>query len=168
MHSRAVRFGLAAVFLAAASAGFLVWRAPAPEAELADSARIGKGTPSGLVATREGPPVEPVDLRVTSLETLSIRSGDTLQIPAGALAGDEPAVLDLLFPVPTDAEQLPVRVVAFDGRQLEAQGVIQAEDRRSASVEIPGDWLSPGRYLVELETTERTHFPLRRYMVEVQ
>jgi hypothetical protein len=118
---------------------------------------------------REEAPVEPtVDPRETSLETLSIRSGDTLEIPASTLAGDELAVLDLLFPQPTEATQLPVRVVSFDGRRLESRGAIRAEDRRSASVEIPAGWLSPGRYMIELETTERTHFPLRRYVVEVQ
>lgn len=167
MHSHAVRFGLAGVLLAAATVGFLVWWAPASEQE--GSARLGEGTPSRPAAAREASPVAPlVDLRETSLETLSIRSGDTLEIPAGTLAGDEPTVMDLLFPKPTEAAQLPVRVLAFDGRQLESRGAIRADDRRSASVEIPAGWLSPGRYLIELKTTEQTHFPLRRYVVEVR
>ena len=30
------------------------------------------------------------------------------------------------------------------------------------------EWLQPGRYLIEIRTAEKIHFPLRRYVLEVR
>ncbi len=51
---------------------------------------------------------------------------------------------------------------------LEIRGALHEADRRSARFELQADWLSPGRYIIEMKTTERTHFPLRRYVLEVR
>ena len=67
------------------------------------------------------------------------------------------------------AGPLPVRILAADGRILETAAAVYGDDPTRASVEIEADWLgSPGRYIVEIKTKERTHFPLRRYAIEVR
>jgi hypothetical protein len=103
------------------------------------------------------------------LEGLVLQSGATLEIARASLSSDEPVVVNLLLPEPSQtSEPLAVRVLAFDGRILETRGALHEADRRSARFELQADWLSPGRYLIEMKTTERTHFPLRRYALEVR
>ena len=67
-----------------------------------------------------------------------------------------------------DDEPRPVRLIGPDGRVLETVGALDTDDRRSARVEIDPAFLRPGRYVVEMKTTERSHFPLRRYALEVR
>jgi hypothetical protein len=81
---------------------------------------------------------------------------------------DEALEVDLLFPEPSASrEPLPARILAPDGRLLELPAGVAADARR-ARIEIPAGWLAPGRYIIELKTTERSHFPLRRYALEVR
>lgn len=99
----------------------------------------------------------------------SVASGETLLIEAASLDVGEPLVVYLLLPEPPDgADPHAVRVLAPDGRQLETRAPVLGGDRRGVALELDPAWLRPGRYLVELETTEKTHFPLRRYVVEVR
>ena len=99
---------------------------------------------------------------------LAVASGQTLTLSATSLPAARPLAVDLLFPEPsTSAEPLPARVLALDGRVLEMEAPLGA-GRRSAVIEIPSEWLSPGRYVVEVQTTERSHFPLRRYVLQVE
>jgi hypothetical protein len=37
-----------------------------------------------------------------------------------------------------------------------------------ATLELDPSWLLPGSYFVELQTTERSAFPVRRYAIEVR
>ena len=101
---------------------------------------------------------------------LALHSGETLELAAESLPREGSLVLRLLLPEPTDATQpLPVRILAEDGRVLETSARVDANDRRRTEVEVAGAWLAPrGRYIFELETTERTHLPLRRYAVETR
>ncbi len=99
---------------------------------------------------------------------LQLFSGDELEIPVSILPAGEPVHLSLGLPA-TPAGFLPVRVLATDGRILETIGAVGEDDPTRARVEIEAGWLaSPGRYIVELKTKERTHFPLRRYAIEVR
>ena len=59
------------------------------------------------------------------------------------------------------------RVYAPDGRALQIEGVLGA-DRLDARVETDPNFLARGRYVVEIQTTEQSHFPIRRYAVEVR
>jgi hypothetical protein len=78
-------------------------------------------------------------------------------------------VLDLQLGEPSaDDEPLAGRILAEGRAPLQIAGAIGGEDRRIARVEIPAGWLSPGRYIVEVRTSERTHLPLRRYALEVR
>ncbi len=102
------------------------------------------------------------------LVELQLFSGDELEIAVSSLPAGEPVLLSLGLPT-SPAGSLPVRVLATDGRILETTGVVYEDDPTRASVEIEADWLgSSGRYIVEIKTKERTHFPLRRYAIEVR
>lgn len=102
------------------------------------------------------------------LVELQLYSGDELEISLSDLPEGEPVLLSLGLPT-SPAGSLPVRILAADGRILETNGAVYADDPTRASVEIEADWLgSPGRYIVEIKTKERTHFPLRRYAIEVR
>ena len=99
----------------------------------------------------------------------SIESGGTLEIEASSLPEGRPLVLSLRLGEPSrDLEPRPVRVIAPDGSLLHTTGPVDPEDRLSASLEIDSAWLTPGRYIVEVNTTEQTHFPLRRYAIEIK
>jgi hypothetical protein len=99
----------------------------------------------------------------------SVASGETLVLEAASLPAGEALVVHLLLPEPPDGDAPhAVRVLALDGRQLETRARVLGGDRRGVALELDPTWLEPGRYIVELETTEKTHFPLRRYVVEVR
>jgi len=96
----------------------------------------------------------------------SVESGQTVTLSA-ASAMEEGAVLDLVLGEPSNTEEpLSARILA-EGRELPLFAIL-SEDRTRARIVVPPGWLSPGRYLVEVKTTERSHFPLRRYVIEVR
>ena len=67
-----------------------------------------------------------------------------------------------------NAEPRPVRLVSQpDHRILTLAGTLEA-DRRAATIEVDPDYFQPGTYLVEMKTTERGVFPLRRYFIIVR
>ena len=99
---------------------------------------------------------------------LELTSGDELEIARSTFRAGEPVMLSLGLPT-SPAGPLSVRVIASDGRVLETTGAVREQDPTRARVEIEQGWLGrPGRYIVELNTKERTHFPLRRYAIEVR
>ena len=120
-------------------------------------------------ATRPGE-VAPGRSGLAAGSGLTIASGESGEIATSSLKRGEPFHLNLRLPaVAAGVESLPVRVLAEDGWVLEIAATIRGEHRDLASIEIAGEWLaSTGRYVVELETPEQTHFPLRRYAVEVR
>ena len=144
------------------------WSPVSPEnapPEAREESLPGTAVASDPPTPREAAP----ELPAPDLDGLVLRSGATLEIARASLSTDEPVVVNLLLPEPSRAsEPLAVRVLAFDGRTLETRGALHEADRRSARFELQADWLSPGRYLIEMKTTERTHFPLRRYALEVR
>ena len=67
-----------------------------------------------------------------------------------------------------DAEPRLVRMFSYaDQRGTELQGKLDAT-RKAAAIEIDPAWLTPGTYLVEITTTERGPFPIRRYKLVVR
>ena len=147
-----------ALLAGAALAVWLPWErsVDAAEAPLAVASR-------GSVPAPAAPAVEPV-------ARARLASGQTLELRAAELASGEPVALRLdVAQTPPGPVSLPVRVLATDGRVLEIWGTLRDPDRRNASVEIEADFLAPpGRYIVELRTTEKSHMPLRRYAIEVR
>jgi hypothetical protein len=145
-------------------------RTPAPEPEPASPAPPDE--PSLVRITPEAaPPLAPtVDPPVPFVQGAGphpIESGRTLGIERRDLPDGTPLLLDLQVPAEVIPEEPALRVIATDGRVLETVG--QSGDREG-SVRLPLDpaWLSPGRYVIELRTLEREHFPLRRFAIEVR
>ena len=149
--------------VSAAAIAVVLWagsRSPDAEGELTGSSRP---PPAEGVARAPEPTQRP------SAFDHVIESGETLALDAASLPVGRPLVLKLALAEPSrSADPRPVRVIAPDGRLLHLSGALVADDRRSAEVEIDPDWLAPGRYVVEVKTTEKTHFPLRRYALEVR
>lgn len=104
------------------------------------------------------------------LEALHLGLGESREIAAAAVSSGRPLLLMLQVPAVTDGvAALPVRIYAEDGRRLEGMGTIANGERERASFSVEADWLSrPGRYIVEVETTEKSHMPLRRFAIEVR
>jgi len=102
-------------------------------------------------------------------EDLTIFSGETLEISADALPAGRAVALNLQLAEPSaNSEPLAGRILSEGRVPLDLSAAIRGEDRRTARVEIEAGWLSPGRYVIEVQTTERTHFPLRRYALEIR
>lgn len=116
------------------------------------------------VPTPEAPAVAPAPQPQEGVA--SVESGQTVMLSAVAALG-EGASVDLVLGEPSrTAEPLEARILT-EGRVLPLFAIL-SEDRASARIVVPPGWLSPGRYLVEVKTTERSHFPLRRYVIEVR
>ena len=108
------------------------------------------------------PEVERVDFDLTAGETMSVAVQD--------LPTERPLALNLLLPAALpSADALPARIVAMDGsRELKLSDAAVANDRGKVQVQIESGWLSPGRYLIEIETTEPSPLAPRRYLLEVR
>ena len=159
----------AVVVLLVAGAAF--WFAPAND----DAQRTASTSPATeTVAGQEAaaaPPIEattPPALAVPEGFDHVIGSGATLAFDESELAGRPPLVIALDLEVASaNDEARPVRVISDDGRVIELEGPVDAATRTKATLRIDPEWLTPGRYVVEVKTTERSHFPLRRYVIEV-
>jgi hypothetical protein len=112
------------------------------------------------------PPARVVD--APQAAEIAIASGGTIEIDSRSLEPGRPVVvrLDLGVPSTTD-EPRPVRLIGPGGFVRHGEGAL-GEGRGSARYEIDPAWLTPGRYVIEVKTTELSHFPLRRYAVEVK
>ena len=159
-----------AVFVAAAAALAAALWLGGRETEPAASA----ASPELAAAEAQERAERPVRTRgtpepVAYFSGVGVRTHGTVEIPRSALDAGEPIVVNLLLPQSSrDGSPRPVTIVSPDGRLLETEGVLLTEDRRSATLEVAADWLVPGRHIVQMQTTEITHFPLRRYVLEVK
>jgi hypothetical protein len=104
--------------------------------------------------------------------------GETKSIAAQDLPTERPLVLNLLLPAAlASADALPARIISFDEsselkspgpRELKLPDAVVAAGRNRVRAQIERDWLSPGSYRIEIETTERSQPTLRRYEFEVR
>jgi hypothetical protein len=101
---------------------------------------------------------------------LDLKAGETISVALQELPTERPLVLNLLLPAALlSADALPARIVALDGsRELKLSDALVANDRDEVRVQIESGWLSPGRYRIEIETTEQSPLALRRYLLEVR
>jgi hypothetical protein len=105
---------------------------------------------------------------VTSTAQFPLGSGQTLAVSRESLASGEPLAIRLQLAQPEDpGAPLSGRIVT-EGRVLDLAAVVGGDASDVAEVEIASDWLTPGRYVIEIRTSERSHFPLRRYALEVR
>ena len=115
-------------------------------------------------APRPAPPAAP-----SGPADYILQSGELERIDRSALAAGRPVSFDLTLAEPSrNAEPLPAQLRDSRGRVLDLLAAVEVDGRMSARLEVEPGWLLPGSYLVELRTTERSHFPLRRYPLEVR
>jgi len=95
-------------------------------------------------------------------------TGATLVVERAMLRPGEPLQLDLELPdVAGGIDVLSARMLSEASEETPLE-VRVAEARTSVQVSIDAAALPPGRYLIEIKTSERTHFPLRRYVLEIR
>ena len=143
-----------------ALAVWLAWPASSPrEAESSPRARA-EGSAS---EAREAQP------RPT-LSGGSVAPAKTIVVFADDLPERGDFLLELELAVPSrTGEPLVGRVISSDSREYALSATIRGEDRLRASVAIPTEFLAaPDRYIVEIKTTEQSHFPIRRYVILVE
>ena len=120
----------------------------------------------------EPPPaavIPPAPVEIPPLpEQPRIESGATLWIDSRKLDRSKPLTVELVLSEPSRTDEpLAVRFLVDNGAPHVGTGLLST-DRTSARFEIDPAWLEPGRYVVEVKTTEQSHFPLRRYAIEVR
>lgn len=163
-------WGVAAGVLAvvALAVGYVVTRpvaaprAAAPESATSD-ALVPVPDPTGEVARASGDAVAPP----------VVEAGGRIELDLAAIAEQPRVALRLAVPTPPDsAAPLRWRLLGegFEPEWAEAPLAPAEGDaaQSEARIEIDGPSLSRGRYVVELETRERSHFPLRRYELLVR
>ena len=154
------------VLVAGIAIGFGVWRlSPAP-AEIAVPA---PGAPVAEVPAAEASPA-PAELPLEPVsESYAIPIRGRIAISASSFAPDVPVALDLELPdAIRGSDTRPVRVAAVDGRQMRTTASVRSGAGSGIRLELAPGWLVPGRYLIEVTTDEKTHFPMRRYVLEVR
>ena len=80
------------------------------------------------------------------------------------------AVLALGLELPDEARGAgprPVKLVDVTGRVLEIAGEPVDGAGTGLRLEIPPEWLEPGRYMIQVQTAEPRPLALRRYVLEV-
>lgn len=129
-------------------------RGPAPAPEATDEASAAEDAPI------EVPPSD-ADVVLVS----GVTAGP---VHARALPTDAPASIDLVLPITIEgAEVLAARILAEGREPLILEGAVRGPNREVVRLEVPPGWIEPGSYLIEVKTTERSHFPLRRFALIV-
>jgi hypothetical protein len=150
---------IAGIVLIAAVVGFVAAQWLWPRAE-----------PSPAASPAPVAPAEPAapDVAVVSPGNVRIESSGEVAIDASSLQPGEPVVLHLVLGEASRTEDpRPVRILSPDHRVIEGQGALDG-DRREVRFEFDSAFLRPGRYIVEVKTTEMSHLPLRRYAIQVR
>lgn len=95
--------------------------------------------------------------------------------PTGALdrsrlPSDGPFSLDLRLPVPIDegTEWLAVKIFRDRKDPFDLEGRVRGVDRDRVRLDIPTERLGPGSYLINVRTTESSHFPFRRFVLLIE
>ena len=103
-------------------------------------------------------------------DVFDLTAGETTSISAQDLPSKRPLVFDLLLPAAlSGVDALPARIISMGGSgELKLSGVVVASDRDRVRVQIESGWLSPGRYRIEIETTEQSDLAPQRYLLEVR
>ena len=145
--------------------------------ELAEPGAADRAAEAESAAPLRAIRVETVDEQATAPIAAQATRGDFALAPdeanaiaASSLPSGRALRLELRLPSALPSEQpLPARILALDGsRELALAAAEVAADRTSASIAIESGWLAPGEYLIEIQTSEPSHLPLRRYRLEIR
>ena len=92
-----------------------------------------------------------------------------LRLERDALPTTGPLVLSLDMPDEARGEEArDVVIASVNGRRLETVAAPLPGPGSGVQLEIDGDWLEPGSYMISVKTAEASHFPLRRYVLIVE
>ena len=165
---RAAGPAAAIAIVVAAATGTFLWYASEPEEETLEVA--SREAPAQRVAPAQPPEMaQPVAATAATGPRPSSASREVIVVDLASVPDGAPVAFDLGVPAPPeDVPSLDVRLLSVDRRVFETAGAIGGDARDVARVEVEPGWLTPGRYLVEVKTKERTHFPLRRFVLEVR
>ncbi|MEM7541267.1 MAG: hypothetical protein AAF384_06715 [Pseudomonadota bacterium] len=120
--------------------------------------------PSGTISQSTIPPPD-----ASLPPALSIATGKTSNIEHRALPRSAPLIIELDLGVPNQIGPRPTRILATsDGRVLELNGTVGESKPQANKLAIDTEWLKPDRYVIEVQTTEMVHIPLRRYILNVK
>ena len=121
------------------------------------------------VKTVDDHPADPNEPEVERLD-FDLIAGETMSVAVRDLPTERPLALNLLLPIALQSvDALPARIAAMDGsRELKLPDAVVANDRGKVQLQIESGWLSPGRYRIEIKTTEPSHLALRRYLLEIR
>lgn len=101
--------------------------------------------------------------------TLRIVEHGRLRLDADALPSDGP--LSLVLELSDEARghgDHTVRIISTDGRRLDTTASPVAGSGTGVRLEIDAGFLSPGLYMIEIETEDKTPLRLRRYVLELE
>ena len=151
-----------ALLLAAVALAIGLWLARS-EAPMAPAA------PPSSVATPDA--AEASTTPAVELAEHSHRIGEhgRLTLEADTLPVD--GTLALALDLPDEArgsEPRPVVIACTDGRRLETQAAIPAGPGTGVHLEVDPSWLEPGVCMISVTTAEPSHFPFRRYVLEIR
>jgi len=115
--------------------------------------------------------VSPADLNWGEIERgdFELVAGETTSIGAQDLPTERALRLDLLLPAALPGTDAPsARILSLDhGDALELRDVVVTANRNRVRVELEGNWLSPGRYRIEIQATADSQVEPRHFLLEV-
>jgi len=115
------------------------------------------------------PPAAEAAPSAPELPSLRIAEGGRLSIAAEELPEDAPLSLVLEISDEARGEGVrSVRVVSVDGRRLDASATPLAGEGSGVRLDVEPGFLSPGRYLIEIDTVDPHPLRIRRFVLEVK
>jgi len=140
--------------VAAAAAALVGW--------LAGSSWAGR--PEPVAAGGSGP-----EAARSAVAGLRIEAGGRLSLERGELPRGRPLLLALAVSDEGRGTSLrTVRVVSTDGRRVDTTAVPLPGRGSGLQLGIDPDFLSPGRYLIEVDTVSSSPLRLQRFVLEVR
>lgn len=106
---------------------------------------------------------------VPTTTEVAIAENGRATIDASALPRDVPLTLSLALPGEARGDGIrAARIVSVDGRRLDVQSRPGPGAEGGIQLDIDPTFLRPGRYLVHVETAEKTPLHFRRYVLELK
>jgi hypothetical protein len=133
---------------------------PLPADRLGESEHATPSPAAELAATSQQPRVRAPAVQMPDRGRLSV-SREALR---------DGASLALGLQMPDDVRgqgPRPVKLVDVTGRVLELAGEPVDGAGTGVRLEIPPEWLEPGRYMIQVKTAESKPLAVRRYVLEV-
>ena len=138
-----------------AAVALATWWVGSPESgPLAASAGSGSGRDLTAAPSEAGPRIE---------------AGGRLTIDRRALPGDGPLLLSLAVPDEGRGSALTgARVVSTDGRRLDTTAAPLPGSGTGVQLGVDPEFLTRGRYLIEVDTVSRSPLRVQRFVLEVR